>query len=277
MRRRWLLRVGVSVAVLIAAAWTLFPMYWMLATAVRPTAEVFAVPLSFWPAQVTLQNFVNITQGTSPIGRFFLNSLITASVTAFLTVIVALPAGYAFARLRFRLSGTLFVVFLVTQMIPLVLLILPIYDVFLRLRLLDSYLGLVIAYTAFTVPFGVWMMWGFCLSVPQEIEEAAMVDGASLLTTLRRIVAPALAPAMVAVGGFAFLDSWNNLLFPLVLTSKYDMKTLAPGLLFAYSGEYRDDWGGIMAASLVTALPVILGFAFLQRYMTRGLEGAVTG
>jgi multiple sugar transport system permease protein len=270
-------KIAVALSLALAVLWTAFPLYWMFATAVRPTTEVFKFPLSLWPATLTWQNFINVAQGTSPILRFLLNSIITSSATALLTVAVALPAGFAFARMRFRFSRTLFIALLVTQMIPLVLLILPIYQVFLALHLLDSYVGLVLAYTAFTVPFAVWMMWGFCLGVPRELEEAAMVDGASLLVALRRVVAPVLGPAMIAVGGFAFLDSWNNLLFPLVLTTSYDMKTLAPGLLFAYSGEYRDDWGGIMAASLITALPVILGFVALQRYMTRGLEGAVKG
>lgn len=270
-------RVFLAISLIAAVVWTIFPIYWMLATAVRPTTEVFQVPLTLWPTRLTWQNFVTVAQGSSPIGRFFLNSAITSSLTAIVTVAVALPAGYAFARMRFSFSRTLFIGLLMTQMIPLVLLILPIYDLFLHLHLLDSYLGLVVAYTAFTIPFAVWLMWSFCLGVPRELEEAARVDGASVFVALRRVIAPVLVPAMIAVGGFAFLDAWNNLLFPLVLTTSYDMKTLAPGLLFAYSGEYRDDWGGIMAASLITAVPVILGFVAVQKYMTRGLEGAVKG
>jgi multiple sugar transport system permease protein len=111
--------------------------------------------------------------------------------------------------------------------------------------------------------------------VPRELEESAMIDGAGRLTALRLVVTPLLGPAMLAVGGFAFLDSWNSLLFPLVLTTDIQMKTLAPGLLLAFAGQFKDDWGGMMAASVVMSIPVVAAFLLLQRYMRHGLEGAV--
>jgi multiple sugar transport system permease protein len=249
----------------------------MLVTAFRPSNEVFNLPISLWPDNITFDNFGHLFVGAQPIATFFVNSVVTSMAAAILTVMVALPAGYAFARLRFRLRVPLFATFLTAQMIPLILLILPIYAIFVQLHLLNTYAGLVIAYAAFTVPFAVWLMRGFCLTVPLDLEDAAMVDGAGWIATLLYVVVPLLKPAIVAVGAFAFLDAWNNLLFPLVLTTDISMKTLPPGLLLAYAGEFKSDWGGMMAASLVTSLPVIVVFIIVQRYMREGLEGALKG
>jgi multiple sugar transport system permease protein len=270
-------KVGLAVALLLVVVWTGFPIYWMVVTAFRPNLDAFQANVQLIPARLTLENFTAVFSGSSPVLRFFLNSVIVSTLTAVLTLLVALPAGYALSRAEFRLNGPIFLGILLAQMLPLILLIVPIYALFQGLGLINTMPGLVIAFTSFTVPFAVWLMRGFVDAVPRELEDAAMVDGAGRFASLRYVVAPVLGPAMLAVAGFAFLDSWNSLLVPLALTTSIDMKTLTPGILFAFAGEFKNDWGGMMATSLVASVPVVLVFLGLQRYMREGLEGAVKG
>jgi multiple sugar transport system permease protein len=267
-----------SAAVLLALVWTLFPVYWMLATSLKTNLAMFRLVPQLWPAEPTLENYTQLATGASPVGRMFLNSAVTSAATALVTVLLATLAGYSFSRGRYRLKGPLMYGTLATQMFPLIVLLIPLYLVYLRARLLDSYTGLVLAYCAFSVPFGAWMMKGFVDAVPREIEEAAWVDGCSRLQSLLRVVMFVALPGIVATGIFAFLTAWNNLLFPLTLTSSLEMKTLPPGLLLAFTGQFKADWAGMMAAATMTAAPVVLGFAAAQRYLVDGLtKGALRG
>lgn len=268
--------VAVGLFLLVALFWSVFPIYWMLVTAVRPSVELFQRPLQLWPDVITLDNFRNILSGSTPIPRFFVNSLGTSIATVVLTLSVSIPAGFAFSRLRFRLRGPLYVGLLIAQMLPLVVLVLPLYGLFQRVGLLDTYLGLVLAYSAFAVPFGVWLIKSFIDSVPTELEEAALVDGCSMAGALRRVILPVIRPAILATGAFAFLDAWNNLLFPLTLTSSLEFKTLPPGILLAFAGQFKQDWGGMMATSFITALPVVIVFLVFRRHLVDGLTGGAT-
>jgi multiple sugar transport system permease protein len=262
----------------VALLWTLFPIYWMLVTAVRPSAELFQRPLQLWPDTLTFSNFTSLVTGSSPIVRYFTNSVVTSVATAVLTLVVSVPAAFAFSRLRFRFKGALYVGILLAQMLPLVVLLLPLYILFLRAELLDTYLGLVLGYCSFAIPFAVWLLKSFIDSVPRELEEASLVDGCTRFGAMWRIVVPAILPAMVATGAFAFVDAWNNLLFPLALTTSIEMKTLPPGMLLAFAGDFKHDWGGMMATNFITAVPVIAVFVVFQRYLVDGLtEGAVKG
>ncbi|MEM5817111.1 MAG: carbohydrate ABC transporter permease, partial [Desulfitobacterium hafniense] len=154
----------------------------------------------------------------------------------------------------------------------------PLYLLYVKAHLLNTYLGMVIAFTSFALPFGIWMIKGFIDSVPVEVEQAAMVDGCSRMQALRTVVLPLITPGIVATGIFAFLDAWNNLLFPLTLTNEIAMKTLPAGMVMAFSGQFKSDWSGMMAASFITTLPVLIIFIFLQRYLVEGLTGgAVKG
>ena len=258
--------------------WTLFPMYWMLSTSLKDNLEVFDVNPSLWPNAPTLASYVNLGEGLTPIPTFFMNSVITSLFTVVLAVSLAVLAGYALSRLRFRFRKTILMGVLVTQMFPLVVLLIPLYLVYVKAHLLNSYIGLILAFTSFTLPFGIWMLKGFIDSVPVEIEEAAMVDGCSRLQSMRLMVFPLIVPGIVATGVFAFLDAWNNLLFPLVLVNDVLMKTLPPGMILAFGGEFKHDWSGMMAASCLVSIPVIIVFVVLQRYLVDGLtKGAVKG
>jgi multiple sugar transport system permease protein len=264
--------------ILLALVWTLFPVYWMLVTSLKTNLEMFQVIPRLWPAPPTAENYAGLATGASPVGRLFANSLVTSTATALVTVVLATLAGYSFSRARYRLKSPIMYGTLATQMFPLVVLLIPLYLVYLRTHLLDTYIGLVLSYCAFSVPFGSWMMKEFIDSVPREIEEAAWVDGCSRAQSLVRVVMFVALPGIVATGVFAFLNAWNNLLFPLTLTSSMDMKTLPPGLLLAFTGQFKEDWAGMMAAATITTAPVVVGFAVVQRFLVEGLtKGAVRG
>ena len=258
--------------------WTLFPMYWMLSTSFKDNLDVFKAIPDLWPSRITLESYINLGTGITPIPIFFMNSVITSLATVVIAVSLAVMAGYALSRLRFRFRQTILMGVLVTQMFPLVVLLIPLYLVYMNFHLLNTYLGLVLAFTSFTLPFGIWMIKGFIDSVPLEIEEAARVDGCSRLQAMRIMVLPLIVPGIVATAVFAFLDAWNNLLFPLVLVNEVEMKTLPPGMILAFGGEFKHDWSGMMAASVLVSIPVIIVFILVQRYLVEGLtKGAVKG
>ncbi|MGI9862269.1 carbohydrate ABC transporter permease [Moorella naiadis] len=258
--------------------WTLFPIYWMLSTSLKENLDVFKLPPDLWPLHPTLINYFNLSNGITPIWTFFINSVITSLGTVVIAVALATFAGYALSRLRFRFRKSILIGVLVTQMFPLVVLLIPLYLFYVRSHLLNTYFGLILAYTSFTLPFGIWMIKGFVDTVPVEIEEAAMVDGCTRLQAMRQVVFPLIIPGVVATAVFAFLDAWNNLLFPLTLVNDVTMKTLPPGMILAFGGEFKHDWGGMMAASTIVTIPVIIGFVLIQRYLVEGLTGgAVKG
>ena len=261
-----------------ALLWSLFPFYWMISTAFKTDLGVFKVPPELWPSEVTLENIRKLFREGSLIPRFFLNSLGTALATVVVTVVLAIFSGYALSRLRFRFRSKILIGVLVTQMFPMVVLLIPLYILYLKAHLLNTWIGLVLAYTSFALPFGVWMIKGFIDSVPVEMEEAAMIDGCSRMGAMIRVVLPGATPGIVATGIFAFLDAWNNLLFPLTLVNELEMKTLPPGMILYFMGQFRADWGGMMATSFLTTIPIVVIFVLVQRYLVAGLTaGAVKG
>jgi len=258
--------------------WCIFPFYWMLSTSVKTDLGVYRIPPELWPTEFTLANFEKLFAYNSMIPRFFWNSLATAIGTVLVTVVLASFAGYALSRLRFRFRYNILIAILVTQMFPMVVLLIPLYILYAKVELLNTWTGLILAYTSFALPFGVWMIKGFIDSVPLEIEEAAMMDGCGRVGAMFRVVLPLATPGIVATGIFAFLDAWNNLLFPLTLVTEIEMKTLPPGMILYFTGQLRTDWGGMMATSFLTTLPIVLIFALVQRYLVAGLtSGAVKG
>lgn len=269
---------SVGVILLFTLLWTLFPMYWMLVTSLKKELDVFKKIPTLWPKDINFQSYVNLVFGENPIYGYFINSVITSIGTVIISIIVATLAGYALSRLRFRFRKSILMGVLVTQMFPLVVLLIPIYLLYVKTHLLNTYFGLILGFTSFTIPFGIWMIKGFVDTIPNEIEEAAMIDGCSRFQIMRRIVVPLIIPGIVTTGVFAFMDAWNNLLFPLTLINDVNMKTLPPGMVLSFAGQFKHDWSGMMAASTIVSIPVILVFIFLQRYLIAGLtSGSVKG
>lgn len=270
--------VVVAVIVAVALAWTLAPVYWMLATSFKGQLEVSQLSPTLWPRTWTLGNYGELTGHSLPFMSFLVNSIVTSLIAAIIAMVICALAGYSLSRARYRLRGPVGQAILAMRILPLVVLVTPLYLLMLRTHLLDSYLGLIIGYTSFALPFGAWMMKGFIDAVPAEIEEAARVDGYRRLGILVRVVIPMTIPGLLTTATFVFMDSWNNLLYPLTLISTEKKQTLPPGLLDSFTGTFKTDWGGMMAAAAITSVPLLIAFFAVQRYMVRGLTaGALAG
>jgi multiple sugar transport system permease protein len=256
---------------------TAFPLYTIVITSLKPLRDVQAV-WRWVPSQVTLRPYLEMWE-TVPLARYFLNSLIISSCSTVIAVLIAILAAYAISRYRFRGRQPFRFLILSTEMFPGILFLLPLFIIFVNIeqiigiKLYGSYTGLVITYLTFALPFSIWMLVGFFDTIPRELEEAAMVDGATALGALFRILIPLSTPGIIAVGIFAFLTAWGEVLFASVLTDE-GTRTLAIGLQ-GYSTRSDVYWNQLMAASIVVSVPVVAAFLALQRYFVQGI--AATG
>lgn len=271
-------RLAAAALIVLFVAWTVGPLYWMLSTSFKDPLEATSLEPTLWPAHPTIANYAGLLTGNFPFARFVLNSALTSLASAIVTTILATLAAYSFSRGSYLLRGPLMYIVLATQMLPLAVLLVPLYLLFLKTELLNTYQGLVLGYCSFTLPFGAWMMKGFIDAVPREIEEAAEVDGARRPVVLLRIVTPIVVPGLLTTAAFTFMNAWNNLLFPLTFVTDINRQTLPAGLLLSFTGVFKTDWGGMMAASVITTLPLAVGFLFVQRALVRGLTlGGMAG
>ncbi|HEY5863834.1 MAG TPA: carbohydrate ABC transporter permease [Casimicrobiaceae bacterium] len=261
---------------LVAAAVMIFPFYWMLNTSLKPTPEVFASPPTFVSSQWSLDAYRTIF-ATRSIGRYFVNSVIVAVGATALSVVLASLAAYGLTRF-FPRGATPFVMFLLfTKMLPETLLIIPYFQLMSDVGLLNTHLALILAYSSFALPFSVWMLIGFFRSIPREIDEAARMDGASVLQAFVRVILPLARPGLVAVALFTFLIAWNSYVWALVLTTDASMFVLSVGIANMV-GEYRVQWNELMAASVIAALPVMFLYSLLERHLVSAITaGAVKG
>lgn len=262
--------------VIVIGVFAFGPTYWLLVTSVTPDSQVYKYPPQFFPTSFTLDNYVSVFTDPQIYG-WLTNSLIVASATAVLSVFVSAYMGYAISKFRFRGRRPLLLFILFSQMLPSALLLVTLYTVFASLGLLNNRISLIVSFTTFTLPLCVWMLKEFFDTLPDDLIEAAAIDGASRWRTLHAVVLPLTIPGMVAAGLFAFMRGWNDFIFALTLTSQ-DQRTLPPALVNKYMGEAGTDWPELMAASFLVALPVAIAFITLQRFLTGGLTaGAVKG
>ena len=260
----------------LSTIFALFPIAWMLSTSFKSEAEALSLPIRWIPQQVTLQAYREMWT-LKPFGIYFWNSIAVSGVTALLSTIVGALAGYGFSRFRFRGRTSLLAFFLATQMISGVLVIGPYFQVLAALELYNTLTGLVIAYVTICLPFAAWMSKGYFDSIPKELDEAGLVDGASRLQIFFRIICPIALPGTVSTLLFAFLLAWQDLLWALCLISIDEKRTVTLGVAFLV-GEFVIKWPMLTAASLIGSLPTILLYLFLQRFYVEGLaRGAVKG
>ena len=257
--------IGLYGAVFLYVAFAILPIYWTVKISVTPQSLLYSEGIKLWPSHMTMENYVNVLQA-SDFPRFFLNSLIVSIATALLVTAVASLAGYALSRFRFRGKAWVSLVLLLTQTFPLVMVIPPIFRIMGQLGLTDNLYGLIVIYTAFNIAFATFLMQSFFDGVPKDLEEAAMIDGCTRVTALRRIILPLTLPGMGATVAFVFTAAWSELLFALMLINSDDQKTFSVGLL-TFIGKFAVDWGQMMAASVLALIPVCVFFAFLQRYL----------
>ena len=251
----------------------LFPFLWVFLTSVRPENELFSDTFRFISETITFANYEALLESEFP--RYILNSLIVCVPATFIAVVVSFMAAYSFSRRRFRWRGPLLILVVFSQLFPWVILVTPVYSLFYRLNLVNSFPGLIIAYIAITVPFTLYMLLGYLDSVPRELDEAAVIDGCSTLGTMWRVVLPVAWPGVAATAIYAFAQCWNEFLFALTLMTRSEVKTIPVGLA-GFFGEYSTNWGLVMAASVVTTLPTLVIFLLLKRQLVSGLTaGAV--
>jgi ABC-type glycerol-3-phosphate transport system permease component len=260
----------------VSALFALLPVVWMLSTSLKSESEALSLPIHWIPQQPTIGAYVEMWT-LKPFALYFWNSIVVSGVTAALSTIVGGLAGYGFSRFHFRGRTSLLAFFLATQMISGVLVIGPYFRILAAVELYNTLTGLVIAYVTICLPFAAWMSKGYFDSIPKELDEAGLVDGASRLQIFLRIICPIAVPGTVSTLLFAFLLAWQDLLWALCLISIDEKRTVTLGVAFSV-GEFIIKWPMLTAASLIGSLPTIILYLFLQRYYVEGLaRGAVKG
>jgi multiple sugar transport system permease protein len=273
MRSSLRARVSRVVGIAVLSLATLFPLYTIVISSIKPLGDV-QTTFSWIPTHITFSPYVDIWK-TIPLAHYFANSLIVSTCSTVLSVVVAIFAAYAISRYRFRGRNVFALTVLATQMFPGILFLLPLFVIFVNIdrafgiELYGTYLGLIITYLTFSLPFSIWMLVGYFNSIPRELEEAAMVDGCTPIGALFRILIPISLPGIVAVAIFAFITAWGEVLFASVLTTD-STRTLAVGLR-DYASQSNVYWNQLMAAAIVVSAPVVVAFLALQRFIVRGL------
>lgn len=281
-RRRQLTLVFSYAYIAVLLILTFFPIFWMITSAIKPVDDLFIIPPQWIPERPTLGAFRSVINGE--MGRdslfpdYFRNSIIVTLGTTLVALIVSTLAAYALSRYPFKGSNNLMLSILSFQMFPGAMLLISFYIIFLNLKLLNTYQGLILANATFAIPFSIWMMKGFFDTVPREIEEAAMIDGCTRFSVLPRIVLPLITPGLLAAGVYTFLIAWDEYLFASTLMVQADMRTLPPGIIQSFVGQFYLNWPNVMAASVLMTVPVTILFIFFQKYLVKGLTaGAVKG
>ncbi len=261
----------------VLAVMFLFPLVWSLLSALKPAAEASASPPTAWPSRLSLENFKHLADYGLGIWRYVGNSLIVSAITVAGTVVLSTLAGYGFSRFNFPGKNLAFVTLLTTLMIPFASMLTPLFILLRVLHLQNTLLGLALVYTTFQLPFSVFMMRNSFDVLPKELEEAALLDGATTSSLLLRVMLPLASPGVVTVGLFAFFASWNEFLAALIFMSDDSNYTLPVMLLNAQTGLFGlVNWGAMQAGLVVAMLPCAVLFLLLQRFYVRGLIAGST-
>jgi len=268
-------RIVVHIVLSIVGLAMVFPFIWMLLTSLKTLPQQLNQPLDFWPSPATFQNYID-AWNDAPFAQAYFNSIYIAVLVVIGTLITAAMAGYGFARIKFRGSRVLFVVFLATQMIPTQVTLIPFYFLMAKLGWVDSHLSLIIP-AALANPFAVFLMRQFVLSLPKELEEAAIVDGAGRWRIFWGVILPNLRPGLGALAVIVALSTWNNFLLPLVLLNSQGLFTV-PLLLQSFSGQFGSiNYGLIMAGSAVATIPMLIAFVIGQRRILNSMAASGLG
>jgi len=266
-----------SYAVLVTLAFVvLFPFYWMTITSFKSEEQMRSVVSMFWPKPIVTENYRQLLSKTD-FAAWYGNSVFVAVSSTLVATAVGTIGAYALARLKFFGRGFMASATLITYLVPPSILFIPLYAQMRNLGLANSLAGLIAAYPSFTVPFVTWLLMGYFESIPEELEEAAMIDGATRFGAFYRIVLPLSAPGVLAAGLYAFTQAWNEFLYALVFITDGRLRTLPVGLASFITGDVYG-WGYLMAGAVLTTLPVIAAYIYLQKYMVEGLTaGGVKG
>jgi multiple sugar transport system permease protein len=253
----------------------LFPVYWMVATSLKASGDVFAIPPEVVPSPVVLRSYVEAVFTNSAVIKGILNSMIIATSTLVLTLLLGSPAAYALARLRLRFALLIALLMLLAQVLPTINIALPLFLIFSRLGLVDTYLGLILANTALALPFAIIILRPFFLTVPGELIDAARIDGCTRFGAFWRVVLPLVRPGLITVGALTFVTAWGEFVFGLTLATSDELQPITV-VLNRFIGQFGTRWNDLMAVSTVVALPIIAVFVGLQRFIVGGITSGAT-
>lgn len=254
----------------------LFPFYWIINTSLKGSREIFTMPIKYWPSKPSFENYSFLFKNLN-FGTYFLNTAIVAIFTTLLVTVLSLLGGYAMSRYNFKGKTFVYVLLLATQMLPAVVLMIPLFQTMNKLGLINNLLSLIIVCSCTNLPFCLFMMMGYFNVIPSTLEEAARIDGCSLLGAVSRILLPAMRPSIVATGAYAFINAWNVYVYAIAFITKKAHYTL-PLALNVFQGEFGTEYGRLAAGCVISLVPVLFIFASIQKHLTGGATaGAVKG
>lgn len=276
-KKRFYINIISYLLLILFAFICVFPFYWMILSALKPDSEIRSAFPSLITRMPTLKNFTKVLY-TAGFLKYIKNSFLVSIIACFVSMVIAVMAGYAFSRYyKERMIKISNFAMLVSQMIPGVLLLVPLYMIMRNFGFLESYISLILSYTTFVIPLCTFMMSSFFDTVPITLEEAAEIDGTNKFQMMVRIILPISIPSLVSTGLYAFIQAWNEFMFGYIFISTDQYRTLTPAIML-FKGSNIIDWGGLMAASVVAVLPVTCLFLFMQKYFLSGLmSGSVKG
>ncbi len=274
---RWLRRRGWKYgAMILVSAFALFPVYYLVVTSLKTREEIYSRTPDLWPNHPNWHEYPSVL-GEGHVGRALVNSMIVASGTMVICLLVGALAAYALARFRLKFTQVLLMAVLMTQMFPLVVLVIPLFVMMRKANLLGTYWSLIVTYLAFSVPLAIWVMRSFFLTIPEELEHAARIDGATRIGAMVRVVLPLAAPGLATVAVLSFLEGWKEFLLALTFLNDENKKTV-PLVLQSFVGRGDVDWAKVMATSVLYTLPVAIVFVLARKHlMTARTGGAVKG
>jgi len=254
----------------------LVPFIWIFITSIKPLSQIVTLTHQYIPSKITLENYIFVFKKFA-FSRYFLNSTIVAILSSFFGLTLAATAAYTFSRFKFYGRAPLMLLFLILNMFPAVLFLIPLFILLRSMGLIDTHFGLIVSYSTYAIPFSVWMLTGYFNALPKELEEAAMVDGCTRMQAFRKIVIPLSAPAIIAVTTYIFIYAWNEFTIASIMTQSEFSKTLPVGL-YSLMGQFIIDWGILTAGGVLSIIPTIILFSIFQKYLVSGImRGAVKG
>lgn len=269
-------KIGGTIILIVFLVIVLFPFYWLIVTSFKNPKDISLMPTEIWPHRFSLQFYIDAFK-KHHLYIYLENSLIVGFWVMLITTVIALPAAYAFARLKFRFKKFWKNFILIANMFPIIAIVTPMFVIFRNLHLINTYAGLIIPSVITTLPMSVWTMEAFIKTIPGELEESAMIDGCSRFQAVMRVELPLIAPGIFTTAIIAFITSWNEFMFALILVTKDQMRTI-PVAISMFPGQYTVPWGDMAAASVIATIPVVIVVLLLQRKIVSGLtSGAVKG
>jgi multiple sugar transport system permease protein len=263
----------VSLVVWLIVLIVVFPLIWMVLTSVKPQSELFRIPATFWPTRITFEHYQTLLNETLFL-KYLRNSIILSTSTTLLVIVVAVLGAFSLTRFAYRGRERIALLVLTTYLLPSVVLVLPLYLMMVRVGIANSLFSLVVAYTTFALPYALWLLRSFMSSMPEELEWAALVDGASRLGAFFDVILPQAIPGIISTALFTFIVTWNEYFYALILVNTDEARPLTTGVITMLVTSFNIEWSLLMAAAVAMSLPLIIIFVFLQGYLVKGFATA---